>query len=140
MLYYLNLHTNGQYNAAGWAEANYCMSSNDRNDDYFNRIYTVFSKHITQQTYEFAKMYDIDFGGAFFGTIHTEASTESGKGTVQIYCHTYFGNVMGMTLESFNGVTVDGESAIAVLSPQSTKMCSEIIGNMVVQILGEYGE
>ena len=140
MLYYLNLHTNGQYNADGWTEANYCMSSSDRNDDYFNRIFGVFSKHITEQTYKFADMYDIDFGSGFFGIQHTEATATSGKGTVQIYCHTYLGYIMAMTLESFNGVSINGESVITVLSPQSTKMCSEIIGNMVIQILEEYAE
>ena len=135
-----NVSTNGHYNASSYAEANACMTSNDRNDLYFNRLYRVFVHHIEEQTARWSVMYDNVKPpyGIFIGKVQASSTEESGKGTVSIYVTTTLGKFLGGTFEGFNGISIDGTSIVGVHSPTSIKMNSENIGNFIIQILKEY--
>lgn len=139
ILVYLNCHTNGNV-TTGYPEMNVCMTSNDRNDAYFNKLIGVFTNHIEQQTLRFPAMYqDIEPSSSeMCGTITTTATATSTKGTASSWADT-MRKIMAMTLESFNALKAsESVTIISKYSDDSKKINSEIIGNMVLQIIAEY--
>jgi hypothetical protein len=48
--------------------------------------------------------------------------------------------IPAMTLETFNGLRVDGSYVIGQFSNNSIKCCAEICGNLLLQVLTEYAE
>lgn len=138
-LYFLDVHTNGHYNVTGYEDANFCMTFDNLNDTYFNRIFPVLVRHIERQTYKFADEFNLDMGTSLFGHIHTEDETSGSLGTLKKYCTEYLGTLMSMTYELFNGISIDGTTVVTAHSAQSIQMCSELIGNMLAEILTEFG-
>ena len=141
ILCYMNLHTNGQYNASGYGEMNACMTSSDRNDPYYNRIFNVFARHIEEQTLMWPKLYNAitPSSAAFCGKNQSNATSDSTKGTASAWANT-MNNLLAMTLEGFNGLVVNDAQVIGLFSANSKKINSENIGNMVIQMICEFGE
>lgn len=139
LLCYLNLHTNGQWNVSSYGEMNACMTSNDRNDVYFNRIFRVFTNHIEAQTLRWSSMYSEiqPDSTSFCGKIQTSSTSDSTKGTASAWANT-MRNIVAMTLEGFNGVKINDTQIVPVFSGVGYKINSENIGNMVIQMLREY--
>lgn len=143
LMFYANLHTNGQYYTTGPGEMNACMTSGDRNDQYFNRLFRVFTSHIDAQTVRWpAEHNTITLSSAqFCGKIQTSETAESAKGTASAWANT-MRKIVSMTLEGFNGYkNAEGEdAAISLFSAGAMKINSENIGNMVSQICREFAE
>lgn len=139
ILMYFNCHTNGNI-TNGYDEMNPCMTANDKNDPYFDKIIGVFTNHIEEQTLRFPDMYpEIQPSSSeMLGMITTSQSSTATKGTASSYANT-MRKIISMTLEMFNGLR-DGSNNTIVgkYSETSKKICSEIIGNIVLQVLAEY--
>ena len=162
--FYANLHTDGNGTVPTYYTMNHCMTSNDRNDEYFNRIFSVFSTHITEQSFHWplevkpqytidGKTYDETIAltndgtlNSFCGCFHLYATSEdtsgANKGTAQTYAHSVL-NILAMTLEGFAGVAAEVDSqpiggVIPTCSTTSVRLNAENIGNIVIQILREY--
>lgn len=139
LMMYINCHTDGRYNADSYANANHWMLSSDRNDDYFNRLYNVGTRHIEEQTLMFPTMYPNVTPSNFFGEINTEATENTSKGTAKQWACTQM-NFLSMTLEGFNGLKVGDDQIFRILNDDTQKANSEIIGNTVIQICYEYAD
>ena len=142
ILFYANCHTNGQYNATGYAEMNACMSSTDRNDEYFNKIYNCFVRHIDEQTLLWPSMYENITLSASVMCGHIQSSpTEGNAGGYAAAWAEDYNNVVAMTLEGFNGLYANSQTQVVPLfSADALKINSENIGNMVIQMLYEFAE
>lgn len=136
-LVYINLHTNGQYNASSYYEMNACIAVSDTNDEYYNRIQTIFRKHICEQTLMWTKEWDNISPSTTIGRFQNQDSSNEKFGTIQQWLG-YTIKQIGICLEGFNGLSNDGTSIIQSMNAQSIKMNSENIGNMVLQFLDEY--
>lgn len=141
VLCYMNLHTNGQWNASGYGEMNACMTSSDRHDAYFNRIFRAFCDHIEAQTLRWTNEHDSITPSSvqFCGKIQAATTDDSTKGTASAWANT-MRKIVAMTLEGFNGVIYNGAQVIDLFSADAYKINSENIGNMVVQMLKHYAE
>lgn len=142
MFLYINNHTNGHYNVANYAEMNANMTSTDTNDEYFNKIFKVITRHIEDQTAHWSNMYDNinptyeEFCGknqSMPGETHT-------YGELRYYISNYLKSNVVMVLEGFNGLRHNDEQIIGYLNRQVFKMNAENIGNMVAQMICEYTE
>ena len=137
LLMYINCHVDGMYNASGYNNACHWMLSSDRNDQYFNRLYNVGTRHIEEQTAMWTEMYNTVNPTNFIGEINKEDTENTSKGTSKQWACT-LQNFLSMTLEGFNGLRVDDTQIFSVLSANSQKANSENIGNAVIQICYEY--
>lgn len=144
LMYYANLHTNGAYYTTGNTEINYCMTSGDRNDNYFNRIFRVFTTHIEAQTlrwsYEHSEVGNELSSTQMLGWIQVTNTDTSTKGTASAWANT-MRHIVSMTLEGFNGWQMtSGQSPIPIplYSNVAMKMNAENIGNMLVQMAHEF--
>ena len=139
ILMYFNCHTNGNI-TTGYPNMNPCMTSNDRNDAYFDKLIGVFANHIEIQTIMLPAMYQSINPSAteMCGTITTSATATSTKGTASGWADT-MRSILAMTLEVFNGLRDESNNTIIEkYSEDSKKICSEIMGNLFMQILSEY--
>lgn len=136
-LSYINLHTNGQYNVSSYYEANACIAIGDIDDDYYNRIQTIFRKHICEQTLMWTKEWDNISPSTTIGRFQNQDSTNPKFGTIQQWFG-YTVKQIGICLEGFNGMNNNNVNLIRSMNEQSIKMNSENIGNMVLQFLDEY--
>lgn len=139
ILMYFNGHTNGLV-TVGYTEMNACLISSDRKDPYFNKLFAVFTNHINRQTAMLPKMYQALQPGEneMCGYIGGSATENATKGTASAWANT-MQTILAMTLETFNGIeTTGGGAIIAKFSDDSKKMTSEIIGNLILQVVEEY--
>lgn len=136
-LAYINLHTNGQYNVSSYYETNACIAISDITDEYYNRIQTIFRKHICEQTLMWTKEWTNLNPSTTIGRFQNQDSANTKFGTIQQWLG-YTIKQIGICLEGFNGMNSDGANIIPSMSAQSIKMNSENIGNMVLQFLDEY--
>jgi hypothetical protein len=137
LMAYFNMHTNGQYSAVSFSEANALMPKFKRsnNDPYYNRLAYIIQRHIQMQTNKFRDMYSLDISG-FFGKYQGENNS---VGTASVWA-TEQAKVVSMTFEMFNGISINDVSVIALFSAESKKICSELIGNMIAQTVFEYSD
>lgn len=139
ILMYFNCHTNGR-TTTGYAEMNLLMTSNDRNDQYFNKLFDAFIRQINRQSIRLPLMYPLiqPNTSEMCGTITSSMTANSTKGTASSWADT-METMLAMTLEVFNGLcNSDGVTVIQKYSDDSKKICSEIIGNVVINVLLEY--
>ena len=139
LLMYINCHTDGQYNASSYANANHWMLCSDIDDAYYMRLFNVGTRHIEEQTLMFPTMYPNVTPTGFVGIINIDAGKTTSKGTAKQWACAQM-NFLSMTLEGFNAVKVDDVQIFGVLSADSQKANSEIIGNTVIQICYEYAD
>lgn len=139
LLIYINVHTQGQYNSVGYNNINSCMPKFERTngDVYFNRLAYIVKRHIQRQTQHFPEMYPSLTPGPreFCGRYQAETGNE---GTAAIWAAE--NGYVSTTLEGFNGLKVDGVTKMAVMSPDSKKANSEILGNFVIETIFEYAK
>lgn len=142
MFLYINNHTNGHYNVSSYTEMNANMTSTDTNDEYFNKIFKVITRHIEDQTAHWSDMYENinptyeEFCGknqSMPGETHT-------YGELRYYISNYLKSNVVMVLEGFNGLRHNDEQIIGYRNRQAFKMNAENIGNMVAQLLCEYAD
>lgn len=139
ILMYFNCHTNGVV-TTGVSAMNDCVARGDLNDEYFNKIFAVFCKHIDKQTVIIPRMYPQVTLSAdeMCGSIAVRTANSVKKGTASAWAAVYQ-NVIAMTLETFNKLVDDNNTTIIdSFSSDALKLNSEIIGNMVGQIVSEY--
>lgn len=154
MLMYFNGHTAGAV-VTRPAEMNSCITRND-GDEYYNKMIKVFCDHIDKQTVAIPAMYpniaagfdnpespyyDPNVSKDMYGTINLRSDDSVKIGTASAWAMSY-GKMLAMTLETFNGIWLNTKYAASeILTPYSSdalKLNSEIIGNLVLQILSEY--
>lgn len=126
-------HTNGQYYASSYPEANANVIEYSITDSYFKRLFDVIANQITTRTAIMPKDYNLDTNNTFIGKVQATAHA----GGVSGYC-ALMQNILAFTLETFNGISVNDTAVVTLFSAQSKKMCSEIIGNMILGALNEY--
>lgn len=139
ILMYFNCHTNGRV-TTGYNEMNPLMTSNDRNDQYFNKLFDAFIRQINRQTVRLPSMYPSIQPSAseLCGTITSSPTANATKGTASSWADT-MQNMLAMTLEVFNGLrNSNSVTIIPTYSDDAKKICSEIIGNVVINVLLEY--
>lgn len=139
ILMYFNCHTNGRI-TTGYAEMNPLMTSNDRNDQYFNKLFDAFIRQINRQTIRLPLMYSLiqPSTSEMCGTITSSPTSNATKGTASTWADT-METMLAMTLEVFNGLKNSvGDTVIVKYSDDSKKICSEMIGNIVINVLLEY--
>ena len=132
-IFLFDCHTNGQYYASGYPEANANVINYSITDSYFKRLFDVIANQITTRTAIMPKDYNINTNNAFIGKVQATAHV----GGVSGYC-VLMQNILSFTLETFNGISVNDTAVVTLFSAQSKKMCSEIIGNMILGALNEY--
>lgn len=130
-------HTNGRV-TNGFGEMNACMARFGIAGKYFDRLADIFRRHITTQTQQLPRIYNLDIGSDFCGRYQY---SESHGGT-----ETTWGREVAMiptmTLEMFNGLRVDGSyvTGLGQFTNNSIKCCAEIAGNLLLEVLTEYAE
>lgn len=139
-LIYINTHTNGQYYSNGYPEANSNVMQYNIADVYQCRLLDVIKKHVQTQTV-ILPLYHSDLTPDFNTAIGRDQSNTVGNGghpgTFAEYVAEH-SNVLGFTLELFNGLVVNEETVVELWSESAKKICSEIAGNMLLEIIAEY--
>ena len=132
-MFLFDCHTNGQYYANGYPEANANVIDYSITDNYFKRLFDVIANQITTRSAIMPKDYNLDTDNHFIGRVQATAH----PGGVSGYC-ALMQNILSFTLETFNGISINNTPVVTIFSAQSKKMCSEIIGNMLLGALNEY--
>ena len=128
-------HTNGRV-TNGYDEMNACMTRFGVAGEYFDRLADVIRKHITEQTQQIPRIYNLNIGSAFCGRWQYAES----HGGTEVTWVREAAQIPAMTLETFNGLRVDGSYVIGQFSNNSIKCCAEIAGNLLLQVLTEYAK
>jgi hypothetical protein len=139
ILMYFNCHTNG-FTSVGYGEMNACLTSSDRADDYFNKLFDALTMHLNRQTLMLTKNYQSisPNSGEICGHIGGTATSTSTKGNASAWANT-MRSMLAMTLEGFNELSdAEDNVIIANFSDESKKINSEIIGNILAQIIMVY--
>lgn len=139
-LIYINTHTNGQYYSNGYPEANSNIMQYNIADAYQCKLLDVIKKHVQTQTV-ILPLYHSDLTPDFDTAIGRNQSNTIGNGghpgTFAEYAAEH-SNVLGLTLELFNGLVVDNETAVELWSESAKKICSEMAGNLLLEVIAEY--
>ena len=128
-------HTNGRV-TNGYDEMNACMTRFGVAGEYFDRLADVIRRHITEQTLQIPRIYNLNIGSAFCGRWQYAES----HGGTEVTWVREAAQIPAMTLETFNGLRVDGSYVIGQFSNNAIKCCAEICGNLLLQVLTEYAE
>lgn len=139
----IDCHTNGQYYASGYNNANALMPVSDVDDDYYNKIFEILSNEIDAQSLIFPTMYQniaLAPSGylSYFGRIQSDAYN-LGYGYAKTWAVTKE-SIMAFTLEIFNGLRVDGTEIFSYMSEDAKKIGSEMIGNVIAELVKCYAQ
>lgn len=141
-LMYINTHTNGRYYSSGYNEVNSNLMTCITGDYYQNRLMTSLKKHVQTQTIvlptEYSQLtptFGQTIGRCDQSTIDTAPTTHPGVFEKYIVLRT---NVMGFTMELFNGLSVNSEYILPIFSANAKAVAAEIAGNMLIEIIREY--
>jgi len=148
MLMYFNGHTDSTV-VEDVTHMNACIVRDD-GDEYFNKLIKVFCDHINKQTVAIPETYseiqeiiqDDEMIGHIMLRKDPKSLTDTEKrGTASSWAAA-FAHILAMTLETFNGIWLDSTKqsteVLALYSSDALKINSEIIGNLVLQVLAEY--
>lgn len=137
-LFYFNLHTNGHYYASGYNNTACFMPkfSVTNGDKYFNKIALAIQRAVQQITDHFPDEFTLSpTAGEFISRYQTESSK---PGIASLWA-TETAKQLSMTLEGVNGLTVNGVHVFEFLEAPVKKAFSECLGNMIRELIVEYG-
>ena len=130
MLFLVDYHTDGQYQADSWATVNWMDAPHSILDDkYFRLTYIAAQFHFSEITENLIKEYELDTSGETIGSITLGAASTTGGSTIGWYSRSQ--NIMGFTFEGNNGLPSEESS----YSSTEQKINSELIGNWVKNLL-----
>ncbi len=147
--YYTDFHTNTNnclsLNASGnpqWHNMNW-QAIGAQSDAYGKKLVHAASWHIDRLTENFVRQYKLDEYGWTEDKLLGNITQSDANGTSNIYVKSQ--NILSTTLEAISGFPLipDGNGGSITIhggrySPLTQKACSEVLGNWLIAILGEY--
>ncbi len=147
--YYTDFHTNTSsclgLDTSGntqWRNMNW-QALGVQPDAYGKKLVNAANWHIDRMTENFVREYNLDQYGWTEGTLLGNITQSDGNGTSNLYVRSQ--NILSTTLEAISGFPriPDGNGGSKTIyggrySPMTQKACSEVLGNWLIAILGEY--
>ena len=149
-LLYIDCHTNGYWWTATYFDMCAMLTSSNRRDPYFNRLFDVMVAHITNLTSMWPVKYpnitppssDRQIGRIMASKSNSDDSDAEHRGIITFYANTYMpeGKIISLTFEGFNAFRETSSSAdiVGPFGTQAKRMNAENIANFIREALREY--
>lgn len=149
-LLHIDCHTNGYWWTATYFNMCAMITSSNRRDPYFNRLFDVMVAHIANLTSMWSVKYpnitppssDRQIGRIMASKSDSDDSDAEHRGIITFYANTYMpeGKIISLTFEGFNAFRETSSSAdiVGPFGTQAKRMNAENIANFIREALREY--